>query len=341
MNLEEKIGQMLMLGFRGTELDDTHPFTADLAAGRIGSVVLFDYDVLTQRYGRNIDSASQVVSLVADLQHRSRTPLLVTLDQEGGHVCRLKSEQGFAPLPSARSLGQGTAHATRKAAGIAAAELAALGINLNLAPCVDLDVYPANPIIGAKERSFSADASTVAEHAAAFIEAHQAHGVACCLKHFPGHGSSRDDSHLDMVDVSRTWSETELEPYRRLCASGLVDAVMTAHVFNDGIDPDFPATLSQRAINGVLRQDLGFDGVVVSDDLQMGAIARHYGLETALRRAVEAGVDILALANNTLYEEGIAARAVDLLCGMVRGGVLNEARIDRSVERIQRLKRSL
>ena len=340
MELKEKIGQMLMLGFRGRSVGDTHPFAADLAAGRVGSVVLFDYDVLTQSDGRNIESPGQVRALVEDLQRRAPTPLLVSVDQEGGRVRRLKSENGFAPLPSARTLGQGEPAGTLAAARAAAAELAELGVNFNLAPCVDLDVYPENPIIGAKHRSFGADAGTVARHAAAFIKAHREHGVACCLKHFPGHGSSRDDSHLDMVDVSRTWSSSELEPYRRLCAEGLVDAVMTAHVFNRELDPGAPATLSRRVVGDLLRRDLGYDGVVVSDDLQMGAIARHYGLDTALRLAVEAGVDILALANNTLYEENITARAVDILEKLVEEGHIGEERIDRSLARIDRLKRA-
>jgi beta-N-acetylhexosaminidase len=339
MNIEEKIGQMLMLGFRGQAVDDPHPFAQDLEAGRVGAVVLFDYDVQTSSYGRNIETPLQLQALTANLQRRATSPLLIAVDQEGGQVCRLKAEQGFPALASARELGRADDPvATHQAAQATALNLAAAGINLNLAPTVDLDINPDNPVIGAKQRSYSADPDRVVAHAAAFIRAHHAHSVACTLKHFPGHGSSRHDSHLDLVDVSRTWSEQELLPYRHLIDAGLADAVMTAHVFNEHLDPDFPATLSSPTIDGLLRRRLGYDGVVISDDLQMGAIARHYGLETALHRAIEAGVDMLALANNTLYEEGIAARAVTLIKGLVERGILSEERLDQSVNRISRLK---
>lgn len=165
-----------------------------------------------------------------------------------------------------------------------AATLADLGIGLNMAPVVDLCSNPDNPVIAKYERCFSADPNQVSAQAAAYIDAHHQLGVLTTLKHFPGHGSSRSDSHQGFTDITTTWSETELIPYRCLIAGGRVDAIMTAHVFNARLDDCYPATLSKNVITGLLRGELGFDGVVISDDMQMGAIVDHFGFETAIVR---------------------------------------------------------
>jgi beta-N-acetylhexosaminidase len=219
--------------------------------------------------------------------------------------------------------------------------LAELGINLNLAPVVDVNTNPDNPIIAKYERSFSADPEIVTEHALEFIKAHHEQGVLCTLKHFPGHGSSTGDSHLGVVDVTDTWARTELEPYANIIQAGQADAIMTAHVFNANLDSEYPATLSRPTITGILREELGYGGVVISDDMQMGAIADHYGFETAIQKSIEAGVDIIAIANNSVYEEDIAARTVALIKQLVQDGRVDEARIHESYQRIQRLKSKL
>jgi len=219
-----------------------------------------------------------------------------------------------------------------------AATLAALGINLNLAPVVDVNVNPANPVIAKYGRSFSADPETVTAHAFEFVRAHHEQGVLCTLKHFPGHGSSTEDSHLGMVDVTETWSRRELVPYVRVIEAGQADAIMTAHVFNADLDAEHPATLSPPTVTDMLRQELGYDGVVISDDMQMGAITKHYGFERAVRRAIEAGIDIIAFANNSVYEEDVAVRAIAHIKRLVQQGIISEARIDRSYHRIRRLK---
>jgi beta-N-acetylhexosaminidase len=206
---------------------------------------------------------------------------------------------------------------------------------------VDLNTNPDNPIIGQLERSFSADPDIVTNHALEFIRAHHEQGVLCTLKHFPGHGSSADDSHLGLVDVTDTWARTELEPYANIVQAGETDAIMTAHVFNANLDPEYPATLSKPTITGILREELDYNGVVISDDMQMGAIANHYGFEPAIQATIEAGVDIIAIANNSVYEEGIAGRTVALIKQLVRDGKISEARINESYQRIQRLKGKL
>ena len=199
--LRQKIGQMLLAGFRGYEISDHHPIARDLAARNLGGVILYDQDMAdATRPGRNIQSRAQVKALIESLQRRARTPLLVAIDQEGGLVNRLKPVYGFPETISHEELGtinrpeQTFAHAQQTAR-----TLLDLGINLNLAPVVDLNAGPENPIIAGKRRSFSADPRIVARHAIEFARAHRRHGIMTCAKHFPGHGSARGDTHLGVV----------------------------------------------------------------------------------------------------------------------------------------------
>ena len=341
--LADKIGELLMVGFRGTHLDDSDPVLQQVKAGQVGGVVLFDVDVATGS-SRNIDSPEQLTSLIANLQNAAPSPLLVAIDQEGGRVSRLKERYGFPATLSQQELGErNSLELTRSQARATAGILADVGINLNLAPVVDVNVDPTSPAIGALNRSFSGDPAVVTDHAREVIEAHRDAGVLTAVKHFPGHGSAPGDTHLGFVDVTDTWVPAELEPYRTLISEGSVDSVMTAHVVNGQLDPQWPATLSAATIDGTLRNELGFNGVVVSDDLQMGAIVEHYGLETAVQQALSAGVDILLFANNNrrAYEPDIAPRVVELVESLVREGALTEERIDESVERVRALKRRL
>ncbi len=206
---------------------------------------------------------------------------------------------------------------------------------------VDLCANPNNPIIARYERCFSPNPLVVTDHALQFIQAHHEQQVLCSLKHFPGHGSSTTDSHLGLADVTDTWSRVELEPYVRIIEAGQADAIMTAHVFIANLDDRYPATLSQVTIRGILREELNYDGVVISDDMQMGAIVNHYGFEMAIQKAIEAGVDILAFANNSVYEEDVAGRAIKVIRKLIQAGTIGEPRIDESYRRIQRFKSRL
>ncbi|RXK87804.1 glycoside hydrolase family 3 [Chlorobaculum sp. 24CR] len=338
-SLSIKIGQMLMIGFRGMEAKAGSPVAADIRERGIGAVVLFDYDVPSRSPVRNIESAEQLRRLSSELQQRSSIPLLVAIDQEGGRVCRLKPSRGFPPTLSAARLGKlDNADNTRQAAGSTAALLASLGVNMNLAPVVDLNVNQNNPVIGKLDRSFSADPAVVARQARIFVDAFHRHGVIAALKHFPGHGSSTTDTHKDFTDVTATWSKKELEPYRKLIGEGYNDPVMTAHVFNARLDSRYPATLSKATIDGFLRQKLGFRGVVVSDDMQMKAIADRYGLEEAIRLSIDAGVDILIFGNNVSYDPDIASKATSIIRRLVEKGAISPKRIDESYRRIMALK---
>jgi beta-N-acetylhexosaminidase len=343
VSLEFKIGQMLLIGYHGLEVTDQHPAIRDIRELYLGGVILSDYHVASQKHQRNIESPDQVRRLTEALQQASTVPLLIAMDHEGGIITRLKESYGFPPTVSHEYLGTIDDPATTyREARKMAETLSSIGVNLNLAPVVDLNINSQNPIIARLKRSFSADPESVTRHAAEFIQAHRELDVFCSVKHFPGHGSAADDSHLGLVDVSNVWSRTELEPYRRLIEAGKVDVIMTAHVFNTHLDPHYPATLSRATITGILRDEWNYDGVVISDDLEMQAIAKNYGFETAVLKALEAGVDVLLIANNSdKYDETIARRTFNLIRGFVREGVISEKRIDQSYHRIQTLKSSL
>lgn len=337
-SLREKIGQMLLIGFRGLTADAADATRRQIAAGEVGGILLFSVDQLTGG-PRNVDSPEQVRGLVDALSASAPgSPLTVAIDQEGGMVARLGPAHGFPATSSAATLGQGDPSATASAARAMAETLRSVGVTLNLAPVVDLAVNPDNPIIAAVERSFSADPDVVIAHASAFIRAHHDIGVRAAIKHFPGQGSATGDTHAGVVDVTDVWTDVELEPFAALVGQRLPDAVLTAHIFNGRLDPDHPATLSQPTITGILRQQLGWDGAVISDDMQMGAIRDAYGYEEAVALAIEAGVDILLIANQLVYEPDIAPRTIDIVEGLVRSGRIGEERIDASYRRILALK---
>lgn len=338
-SLDAKIGQMIMVGFRGLSVTVDHPIVRDLQEFHVGSIVFFAYDVANNLPVFNIESPEQVRKLTRSLQRFASSPLLISIDQEGGNVNRLLPEQGFPPSVSAAYLGSlNDVNTTRRYAEMTGKTLSEIGINLNLAPDVDLNINPINPIIAQRERSYSSDPSIVTAHAKEVINGHHAYGVLCTLKHFPGHGSSSHDSHVGFVDVTASWKEQELQPYADIINTGLCDAVMTAHIYNANLDPDFPATLSRHIITGILRRRLRYNGVIISDDMQMKAISEYYGLETAVYRAIDAGVDIISFANNSVNDADIVPRVTGIIKHLVQIEKITTTRIDESIERILALK---
>lgn len=341
--LEFMIGQMILVGFRGLEIESGHHIIEDITNRHIGGVVLYEYDVPSKSRPRNIMSPEQLRNLTGQLQSLSSMPLLIGIDQEGGFVNRLKEVYGFPPTVSAQYLGeQDDIELTRYWAGLTADNLKEMGINLNFAPVVDLNTNPDCPVIGHYERSFSADPEVVLRHARVVVEEHHRRNIFCSLKHFPGHGSSTADSHEGFVDITDTWQEMELQPYRDFIGLNLADLVMTAHVYNAHLDPDYPATLSRPVLTGILRNQMAFDGPIITDDMMMGAIEDYYGLETAIFQAVNAGADILIFSNNGReYRPEIARQAVDVILKLVNEGRLSPKRIQRSYQRIMSLKLNL
>ena len=342
LSLSDKIGQMLMIGFRGLSVDESSPVVQDIESGRIGGVILFDRDVTLNSDERNIQSPRQVKDLISSLKSFNKEKLLVSVDQEGGQVNRLKEKYGFPASVSQEYLGKlNNPETTAFYGSRTATTLAECGFNLNFAPDVDLNTNPDNPVLGKKERCFSADPAIVTENAEIIIDEHHKKKVLCTIKHFPGHGSSTADSHLGFVDVTNTWNEIELIPFNIIIEDGKADIVMTAHIFNANLDKKYPATLSKNVIDGILRKQLGFEGVVISDDMNMKAISDHYGLEQAIELAINAGVDILMFGNNVVFNENIASEAMYIIIDLVGNEKITEDRIDESYRRIMRIKEKI
>ena len=289
----------------------------------------------------NLANPAHIARFTGQLQALAHVPLLLAIDQEGGKVARLSASNGFAATSTAYDLGTvlNQESSTRGMASMMAGWFVQTGLTMNLAPVVDVNVNPASPAIGALKRSFSADAATVARHASWFIDEFHAKHVLTALKHFPGHGSAAADSHLGFTDITTTWSNAELDPYRTLLAAGKPDAIMTGHLFNGTIDSVYPATLSYATITGILRDQLGFGGVVMSDAMGMKAITSQYGLDEAMVLAVNAGVDILLYTTNRdSAGHSLARRIVDVLERHVQEGTIAASRIDASYARIMALK---
>lgn len=335
----QRLGQMIVIGFRGTELPEESTIYKDLTERNISGVVLFDRDVITGNRSRNIEDPSQLMQLTNRLIAVAPTSPIIAVDQEGGLVSRLKESKGFPKSVSAEYLGNlDNEDSTRHYSRMMAQEFMVVSTNTNFAPVVDVNTNPDNPVIGKLERSFSSDPEKVTEHAGYVIDEYNKEGMLSVLKHFPGHGSSTSDSHLGFTDVTDTWDESELIPYRKLFSEKEIHAVMTAHIFNANIDSLWPATLSNNTINGLLRDSLGFEGVVFSDDMQMDAIRAEYGLETAVEKAINAGVDILIFGNNLVYEEDIAERAINIIQKLLREGKISKETVEASLARIDKLK---
>ncbi|MDD2731671.1 MAG: glycoside hydrolase family 3 N-terminal domain-containing protein [Candidatus Pacebacteria bacterium] len=340
--LKEKIGQMIMTGFRGTEIlegSDAYNMIKDV---KVGGVVLFDYDVFSNSFPRNIVDYDQTKKLISDIQSYSSIPLFVAVDAEGGKVNRLKEEYGFTAVLSAEEMGRDkTLKTTDKESLKLALELKELGFNMNLAPVVDLNINPSNPIIGALGRSFSQDKEETAKQAEVFIENHLKNGIVCVAKHFPGQGSAEEDTHLGLADITESYKEEEFFPYYYLNEKGLLKAVMAAHTINRNIDNDYPAALSSVFLEDILRNQIGFGGVIISDDMQMSAITNNYNLDEAVIKAVNAGIDIILISNNTSYgyDKDIAHKVRDIIFNAVRDNRIKEDRVIESYNRILDLKR--
>lgn len=343
--LRRMAAQMLMVGFRGdsvSETSDAARYVRDLG---VGAVILFDVDLTGDATigSRNITSRQKLQRMTAQLQRWGGGRLLIALDQEGGRVQRLKPQYGYEQLPSAAQIGQmQRSDSTRHYARLMARQLSQSGVNINLAPVVDL-LNPDTPGLGAIDRCYSASPSVVAWHAGMLVDEHHRQGVMCTLKHFPGHGNATSDSHWGLVDVTDTWQPTELRPYELLIGQDKVDLVMTAHIFNRTIDPDYPATLSHKTLTGVLRRQLHYDGVILSDDMYMQGIIDHYQIEPALVLAINAGCDMLCVGNNisTGFEADRPFRLVDIIVQAVKDGRIALSRIQEANRRINSLKNKI
>ena len=340
LTLDQMIGEIIILGFRGTEIDSSSKIVKDINEYNIGGIILFDYDVPSKSSLRNIINPKQTKKLIEDIKSLTRHDLFIAIDAEGGKVNRLKAKYGFMQIDSPQKMGEDEPQNTFIKASPLGLELDYLGINLNFAPVVDVNINKDNPVIGKLERSFSDDPQKVYEHASYFIDAMHEFNVITAIKHFPGHGSSTEDSHLGLVDVTNTYQEeAELFPYKKLIQDNKTDIIMTAHVMNTNIDPDNPATLSSIFLKDILRGKLNYKGVIVSDDMQMGAIVENFGFGEAIIKAINAGCDLLIFSNNSpVYDEDIAQKAVEVIKKAIKDGKIKEETIRNSYNRIKQLK---
>lgn len=323
MTLREKVGQMLLCGFHGTEAaGDVEPF---LRKYPIGGVIYF---------ARNVESPEQVERLSSGLQQIAKSsgnvPLWISIDQEGGMVARIT--EGIALMPGPMAIAAaGSIDDAYQAAYISGLELKSMGINMNFAPVLDVNNNAANPVIGV--RSFGESPQSVAEYGARTIAGIQDAGIAATAKHFPGHGDTDTDSHLDLPIITHDRERVErleLIPFRAAIAEG-VDAMMSAHIYFPALEPErVPVTLSQTVLSGLLRQELGYQGMIVTDCMEMDAIALNYGTVDAAVMAVEAGADLVLISHTAKLQ----AEAFDALLAAVRSGRISERRIDESVNRL-------
>lgn len=295
-DIEKMISKMLIIGFNGETVNSNDEIYKNIKSG-LGGVILFDKDPNDKNKRKNIRNKEQLKKLTTQLQSISKEKLLISIDQEGGIVQRLKSQDGFVNTLKASEVALKGEEFARSSYKALAKDLKESGINNDFAPVVDLAINKQNKVIVTKGRSFGQASNEVIKYSSIFVDELKKQNVISVLKHFPGHGSSLDDSHLGFVDISKTWNEKELEPYRYFIKNNKVDMIMTAHVFNEKLDAKYPATLSYKINTELLRYKLGFDGVLVTDDLQMYAISKHYDLKQTVTLAINSGVNMLLFAN--------------------------------------------
>lgn len=359
-DIKRDLGQLLSVGFGGTSISDdgVQQVLAQARAGVIGGVILYRY---------NIENPVQLKELLSHFVNvESRYPLFIMIDQEGGKVQRIGSAKGFKDSLSAQKLAQELSiEEALQHYRQMGEQLSEYGFNFNFAPCVDVDGDPPCDVIGKLERSYSSDPSVVTAYAETMIQALRAHGVASCIKHFPGHGSARADSHMGLVDITGEWQERELNPYRELAARGAIDSIMSAHLIHNQVDKDTPVVFSRTWLDRI-RNDIGFDGVIVTDDLHMGAIVHNFSLHDIAVRTINAGHDLLIFSNNPLasktqgirHDESSSATAGSALTVTVpdpliaekiiqeiedahQAGVLTGERLQSAITRVLKLKEQI
>jgi beta-N-acetylhexosaminidase len=337
MDLKEELGNLFIIGFPGPAPPANSWIARAISEKSLGGVILFDHCLHTPELSGNITSPQQLRQLTTLLRGYGNDELLICVDQEGGLVQRLNHRNGFTATASAADMGNNNSF-TRTEAEQTARTLSSAGITINFAPVIDLNTNKTNPIIGKIGRSFSEDPTTVVEHASVWIEAHNKHGIISCLKHFPGHGSSTSDSHLGFVDITSSWQEQELFPFRELISRGAADLVMAGHLFNRNIDPKFPATLSHATITDLLRDKLGFTGVVLTDDMQMKGISDRYHLSEALCHSFAAGIDLIVIGNNLVYDPAVLDHAIEAVLHGLHQGIVTEEHLYSALDRVKKLK---
>ena len=319
-DLDRAVARMFCIGFDGYAIP---PHVEKLIDRGISGVALFK---------RNVESPRQFAKLCSDLKRRAGRPFIVCVDQEGGRVLRLRDS--FTDIPSMRDLGKANEDGLAVQIGrVLARELRAVNGDLNFAPVLDVDTNPKNPVIG--DRSLGSSPELVARLGVALIRGMQGEGVAACAKHFPGHGDTWQDSHVELPRLPHGMGRLgtiELAPFRAAVRAG-VATIMTAHVVYEGIDPKYPATMSREILTGILREQLAFNGVIISDDMEMNAISEHFGWEESIVQAAAAGVDLFMVCHDAQRQQS----ALDVLTDAVTRGLVERERIDQANLRVVKM----
>ncbi len=319
--LERLAASLFTVGFHGKSLSDD---LRGLLARGVGGVIAFS---------RNVGSPLEVLELNRELKRAAGRPLVLAVDQEGGQVARLRG--GFTELPPMRAVGAaGDLDLAGELGRVIGRELRAVGFDMNYAPVLDIDTNPQNPVIGT--RSFGRSPELVTELGLALAAGLQAAGVAACGKHFPGHGDTQQDSHLELPKLPHPrerLDRVELQPFRAAAQAGIA-SFMTAHVIFEAVDAKYPATMSRAVLTGILREQLGYDGLVVTDDIEMKAIADHFGIEEAVRLGLSAGVDHFLCCHTA----SLAHRGIDAVVHAVESGHLPRATLEAAARRFVALR---
>ena len=330
VDLDTKIGQMILVGFNGDSVDSPHfqKVLEQSKNGEITGVILF---------GKNIKSKEDLIKINEKLIASSPIIPLISIDNEGGYVQRYD----FVKHKSAKEVSKLNTLEAKKEYAIMANTLEELKINLNFAPCVDLEINP-NSIIKRSERSYGIDPNMVSKYSEIFIQEHNKKHIATSIKHFPGHGSVKGDTHKGFVSATNTFKNEELIPYKKLGKYNQLNMVMVSHIFNKHFDKKYPASLSEKTINDFLIDEIGFNGVVISDDYDMGAIRKNYSLREIVVASINAGVNILMFSNNIeTNDDRIALKIKNIIKEELALGNIQIQDIENSYKKISKLKRKL
>lgn len=325
MSIEEKIGQMILVGLEGYNLDENS--RKMIEEHLVGGVIIF---------GKNVENSEQLLALINSIKEtnsKNRIPIFISVDEEGGRVSRMPKE--IRKLPTSEEIGQlNDKELSYSIGAILGEELKMFGFNMNFAPVLDINSNPKNPVIG--DRAFGSDLETVSDLGIQTMKGIQSKGVISVVKHFPGHGDTSVDSHIGLPTIDHDLErlkDFELVPFKKAIEND-ADAVMVAHILLNKIDPDYPSSLSKVIITDLLRKDLGFEGVVVSDDMTMGAIVENYEIGDAAIKAIDAGCDIVLVAHG--FENSL------VVINSIKEALINETileeRLNESVYRILKLK---
>ena len=342
--LKKQIAQMLIVGFNGSTLTKDNPIYTDIKDLGIGGVILFsrNADKTQTKLQKNIQNFNQLKKLNEDLQNISEIPLFISIDQEGGFVSRLSPSYFVVSTYSAGFLGQkNDLKFTRAEAEKTAKTLSQLGININFAPVVDLDLNKNSKIISGLKRSYSSNPKIVSAHAKEVILAHNKYGIITTLKHFPGHGSAQGDTHQGFVDITNTHTKEEILPYKTLINEKIAKGIMISHLYNKNIDENYPASMSYNFVTKKLIKELNFDGLIFTDDIQMDAIRDNYNFSEALEKAIMAGCDVIVIGNNLFNDKEVTKNAVEIIFDLVKNGVIPKERIAFSYDKIIKAKEEL